>query len=230
MQYPAAQDQAWEPYVQSVAAALLPHLRRPGIPYRFHVVESPEVNAFAIPGGHVYVFTGMLGFLRSESELAVILGHEVSHVDLRHSIERFQYGLALKKIGLEDVGKAADLARLPLAIGYRKYQEEEADEQGVRLCAQAGYDPAAGSVVFGRMMQYRGAAPYRKADTPAGEVAGMLEKSMVEYFRTHPPDEDRARRLVELARRYGKRGVYVGAANYQQRVARGQREFAGERR
>jgi beta-barrel assembly-enhancing protease len=202
--YPAASDPAAEARVRSIGGKLTPYVRRTGMQYRFHAVESPQINAFAIPGGHVFVFTGMLGFVQSDDELASILGHEITHIDLRHCIERYQYELALRKIGLQDLGRAAEIARLPLTIGYRKYQEQEADEQGLRLCAQAGYDPTAGAALFRRMMAGRGVGPSRKPDTPAAEVAGMLQKSLAGYFRTHPAEEDRALHLEELARRYRK--------------------------
>src|SRR5438309_1550737 len=74
-------DPTWTPYVNAVGQSLVPNVRRTGIAYQFHAIDSPEVNAFAVPGGQVFVFTGMLRFLKSEAELAAILGHEISHVD-----------------------------------------------------------------------------------------------------------------------------------------------------
>ena len=130
-------DPVWTPYVNAVGQTLVPHVRRRGISYQFHAIDSPEVNAFAIPGGQVFVFTGMLRFMKSEAELATILCHEVSHIDLRHSIEKYQYELAARKAGLDGIGQLADHARLPITIGYQKNEEIEADAQGARLSIQA---------------------------------------------------------------------------------------------
>ena len=87
----AAQIGNWGPedprdseYVTDVASGLLPYVNRKAMRYQFHVIQSPQVNAFALPGGQVYVLSGMMEFLESESELAAVVGHEMSHVDLRH--------------------------------------------------------------------------------------------------------------------------------------------------
>jgi len=81
-----AGDAAAAEYVRQVARPLLAHVRRHGIQYQFHVVDSPEINAFALPGGQIFVMRGLLDFVESEAELSAILGHEISHVDLRHCI------------------------------------------------------------------------------------------------------------------------------------------------
>ena len=223
-------DPAWTPYVDAVGQAVARNVRRPGIHYRFHVIEGPVVNAFAVPGGQIFVYTGMMQFLKSEAELAVILGHEISHVDLRHSIERYQYELAARKVGLDGVGQLADLAHLPIRIGYQKYQELEADQQGARLGIQAGYDPSVAPVLFTRMQQ---PVNHRFA-TPEEEVAGTLANAAADYFRSHPQSSERSARLNQLitANLGYLRGkaLYVGVLNYQQRVARSQREFPNEMR
>ncbi len=109
-------------YVAAVGNSLMGGVNRKAIRYQFHVIRSGEINAFAIPGGQIYVFTGLLDFLESEAELAHILGHEISHVDLRHCVERYQYQLALKKAGAGDLAFLADLAHSLVAIGYSQDQ------------------------------------------------------------------------------------------------------------
>jgi predicted Zn-dependent protease len=205
-------------YVTEVGETLVPGVRRAGITYTFHVIESPEVNAFAIPGGHVYVLTGMLEFLRSESELAAILGHEISHVDLRHCIERMQYGAALEKIGVGTLGRAADMLRGFAAVGYNKYQELEADAQGARLSAEAGYDPATAVDVFERLEERFGGAEGARPRTPIGELGQALGDALGSYLVSHPPSQDRSRRLAALVGDYQKRlagrELRVGADRY----------------
>ena len=86
MPRPEANIAVDDAYVAAVAATLTPHVRRRGIRYSVHVVDAPWVNAWALPGGHVYVTTAMLSFLQSEAELAAVLGHEIAHVDERHCV------------------------------------------------------------------------------------------------------------------------------------------------
>ena len=224
------EDPTWGPYVSTVGHTLLPYIHRKGIRYEFHVVESRQINAFALPGGQIFVMTGMLEFLRSEAELAAILGHEISHVDLRHCIERFQYELALKKVGARDLGALAEIARRLLTVGYNKYQELEADAHGVRLSIQAGYDPQEGAVVFNRLRERAREQPAQRARTPVGEITQAMES----YFRSHPTSDERARRLDRLIvrnhQRLAGRTFYVGLENYRLRIPRTQQEFPGETR
>lgn len=224
----------WGRYVTAVGKALLPGVRRPGIRYEFHVVESSSINAFALPGGQIFILTGMLEFLESEAELAAILGHEIAHVDLRHCIERYQYRLALRKVGAGEVGQLAEIARRLVTVGYTKYQEVEADAQGVRLSIQAGYQPEAGAAVFGRLRTRFERPTPRRPRTPAGELGRAMEEALGSYFKSHPASDDRARRLTSLVsanrQRLAGRPFYVGVENYRQRIARSQQEFPGEQR
>lgn len=236
-----ASIRAWAPedpndsrYVAAVAASLLPHIRRKGIEYHFHVIESPAVNAFALPGGHVYVMRGMMDILLSEAELAAVVGHETSHVDLRHCAERYQYENAFSKVGARSVGAAAGLARAMIAAGYSQYQELEADSDGARLAIEAGYDPDAGQAVFTRLRSLTGEVSPPRATTPAGELTQAMGQAVMGYFRTHPTSEERIKRLASLYaanhRRLAGQPFYAGIQNYAKRLARTQQEFPGEKR
>ena len=227
------EDPEWAPYVSAVGRTLLPHIHRTAITYEFHVIESRQINAFALPGGQIFVMRGMLEFLRSEAELAAVLGHEISHVDLRHCIERHQYELAMRKVGAGEVGALAEIARRLLTIGYTKYQELEADAHGMRLSVLAGYDPEASAAMFNRLRErYRERTPPR-ARTPVGEVGQAVEQAMASYFRTHPPSVERVRQLERLVRQNRQRlagqTFYTGVENYRVRISRSQQEFPEER-
>ena len=139
-----SEDAAAAAYVAGVAQPILPHLRRQGIHYRFHVIDSPQVNAFALPGGQIFVMRGLLEFVESEAELAAVLGHEMSHVDLRHCIERYQYEAKLKKAGIPELGWMVEAAHRLATLAFTQQQELEADAQGERLSVESGYDPDAG--------------------------------------------------------------------------------------
>jgi predicted Zn-dependent protease len=227
-------DPLWTPYVNAVGQTLVPNVRRSEIKYRFHVIDSGQVNAFAIPGGDVFVFTGMLRFLKSEAELAAILGHEVSHIDQRHCIEKYQYQLAARELGLESAGRLAELARLPFTIGYQKNEEIEADAQGVRLSIQAGYDPRVAPVLFRRMQATFEGETAGRAATPEGELVRTVAYGLIDYFHSHPSSQDRSARLEELIahnrRVLNGKTVYVGASNFERRVSRAQVEDPDERR
>jgi predicted Zn-dependent protease len=170
--------------------------RRKEIRYEFHVMESGAINAFALPGGQVFVTRGMLNFLKDGDELAAVMGHEIAHVDLRHCIERYQYQMALGKLG-----EAVDVVRRIIEMGYSQSQESEADEAGWRMAVDAGYDARAAETVFARMAKEFGERSKKQATTPVGEVTGSVAGLVTGYFQSHPPSADRAERLRRLRER-----------------------------
>ncbi len=121
--------------------------------YRFTVVDQLEPNAFAVPGGYVYVSRGLLALAKSEDEIAGVIAHEIQHVERRHSVKqmRKEFGLGLLALPGQLVGGivSEDLAALAgkpfeaVAAGYSRDQEREADTLGQPLAAAAGYDPKA---------------------------------------------------------------------------------------
>ncbi len=137
---------------------------RPNLIYKFHVVESREINGFSLPGGHVYVTTALLR-LANDNELASVLAHEVGHVVARHSLktlrQKEQYNDIAKSIG-DLTGVAGDIGRdLGVALGqmigegfltfHTRDEEREADFLGVRGMARAGYDPQAMVTLFQKL-------------------------------------------------------------------------------
>jgi predicted Zn-dependent protease len=188
---PWTEDPSAKTRLVRVAQPMLPHVHRGDITYQFHVVRAPMINAFALPGGQVLVTDALLGFVQSDSELAEVLGHEMAHVDLRHAVEHYQYQYRL--------GSLVELFHRLATMPYSVDQELDADAEGLRLSIAAGYDPAAGPALFTRMQQqfHETASPH--ATTPAGELAHSLGDALAAYFRSHPPSEERARRLRELA-------------------------------
>ena len=216
-------------YVAAVGQELTRNIERHDIQYRFRVVESGVINAFALPGGNVFITTGMMQFLESEAELAAILGHEIAHVDLRHCIERFQYELAAG-----DVGRAAEAMRRVAGQGYARFQEVDADLHGIYLSMRAGYDPAAGQAVFDRFTAQHEPESGPRPRTPVGELARVTIATAGDYLRSHPPSTSRSRRVSQLLERIRSReqgaAVYVGRENYRTRTPRSRRFIPAESR
>ncbi len=226
-----AEDPVLTLYITEAGRALEPQVRRKGIPYRFHAVESPMVNAFALPGGHVVVGRGMIDFVQSEAELESVLAHEVAHIDLRHCIGAWQYRLAARRLKIGDAGAIADLARMPVTAAYRKYEESEADLYGVRLIVQSGYDPGAAIRLqerFGARMPQAPAKPV----TPVAEVTSSVWQALGSYLDTHPNPRERARRLNAFLQsnrgRLAGKHYYQGRENLRRRVPKTESTYPGE--
>ena len=178
-------------YVAGVGKALVPGAQRDAIGYRFHVVRSSTINAYAIPGGGVYITTGMLAFLESEAELAAVLGHEISHVDLKHCINRLQYKLAVRRVLGRSLAAVVAVGYNLIGLSFNEQQELESDSNGMLLAAKAGYEPGAAITVFKRMADQgkkkRGSGDIKKPGTMVGELAGAVAQAGEGYFATHPP-------------------------------------------
>lgn len=169
------------------------------LPWQFHVVQDPSINAFAIPGGHVYVHTGLIAAADNAAELAGVMAHEISHVVARHSTEQIsrQYGLSvLAGLALgQNPNQLAQIAAQLVAGGalarFSREAEREADELGIRAMAAAGYNPIGMATMFEELLQNRKGSP------------GRVEQ----FFSTHPLTEERARDARTRAAQLGERGT-----------------------
>ena len=138
---------------------------RPGLPYKFFVMENKDLNAFAAPGGHVYITTALMK-LATDAELAAVLSHEIGHLVARHSLKSLQQSQAVDSVAAvigaltgivgDDAGQlgslAAKLVASPLIFAHSREQEREADFLGVNTMTKAGYEPV-GMVTMLRKMQ-----------------------------------------------------------------------------
>jgi predicted Zn-dependent protease len=183
-----------EHYLTRVGAQVARDAHRK-LPYKFHYIpDSYFINAFALPGGHVYVGGGLLELMDSEDELAAVIGHEIEHIDHYHCAERVQREQALRKIPL------GGLVALPIEVfeaGYSKDQELEADREGTRLAVEAGYS-ASGAIrmfeTFGRLYE-----EYQtRAKTPQEELSRVAQQTLEGYFRSHPLPSERIAQVRTL--------------------------------
>ena len=186
-------------------------------PFYFRVLDSPVVNAFALPGGYIYVTRGLLAYLENEAQLAVVLGHEIGHVLGRHSSEQAarsqlsQFGLLGAAVlgGVVGGGQVAEgiltyggQATQLLTLKYGRGAEREADRAGVAYAEFAGYDAAQAARFF--------VALERLSATSGGSLPNFLS--------THPDPAERAQTIPELASQYDPQGTEVSAAQYLQTI------------
>lgn len=145
-------DEELQRYVSGIGERLAAASHRPGLPWSFTVLDSPAVNAFALPGGYVYVTRGLLSHLGDEAELAGVLGHEVGHVTARHASQQYtrsaggSLGVLLASIFIPGVAPFSDLASAGLGTLFLKYgrdDELESDRLGMEYASKAGWDPEA---------------------------------------------------------------------------------------
>ena len=187
-------SQAIQTYVQKVGGQVAARAHRK-LPYRFHYIPDRDfINAFALPGGHVFIGGGLIALMKSEDELADILGHEIEHIDLRHCAERIQLESSARKIPM------GGLVVLPIEIfeaGYSKTQELEADRQGTALAVWAGYSPL-GAIrmfeAFDRLYQEN----VMHSRTPQEELSRVAIQTIEGYFRSHPPTQERIEQIRKM--------------------------------
>ncbi len=148
-------DTVWQDYFNEIGQSIVNVCDRKDIQYHFTVIESDQINAFATPGGYVYIYTGLLRHINNEAELAAVTGHEISHVVARHSIKRLQsmFGLTiLEQIAFGSNASATkDVVNAGLGIamqGYSRSNELEADKYGVIYMTAAGYNPKGALELF----------------------------------------------------------------------------------
>jgi predicted Zn-dependent protease len=143
-------DPLLQDYVQDLGSEIAAASERPHLPWSFKILDDPAVNAFALPGGYVYVTRGLMTHLGSEAELVSVIGHEVGHVTARHGVNQ-QSKAILASVGLgvaaildEDVAAWAFAGQIGLSLLFLHYSrddERQADDLGLRYAVRAGYDP-----------------------------------------------------------------------------------------
>jgi predicted Zn-dependent protease len=192
-----AEMAAMERYVNEVGERVAAHSRRK-IAFRFHLIPNASlINAFALPGGHVFVGQGLLDQMTSEDELAFVLGHEVEHIDHYHAVERVQIEAQLKNLNLDIVAAIAQIPMSLWQVGYSKQQEFEADREGLRIAAAAGYSPQGAIYLLERWTKLH-SEYVMHSETPAAELSQLAIEGLSGYFRTHPLPSERLEQVNEV--------------------------------
>lgn len=207
-------------YVTAVGNRLARTSEQPGLGYTFTLLDNPIVNAFALPGGYVYITRGLMALAGSEAELAGVLGHELGHVVARHGAQRqskailaqIGAGLLGAVTGSEAVGNLAAAGAGVYLRGFSREQELEADRLGVRYLSRAGYDPGAMSSFLEKMR-----ANSRLNARIAGQSPDEVDK--FDIMSTHPRSAKRVRQAIELTGATAGRGA-VERDSYLRRLDR----------
>lgn len=197
-------------YVRSIGQPLVPQEAAGIVDFKFHILRSPLVNAFALPNGSIYLSVGLLARLDNEAELAQVMGHEIAHVVLRHGLKVYETNrsniVAAHIADLFLFGTSiAYLPYLASISSYSREQEEEADRSGLRAIAARGYSPDEAIQVFERIQEVKN-----------GEA---LEGS---WYSSHPSNKQRVDALREMVRTsaISQQQAKVGNTPY--------REFVGQ--
>ena len=189
------EDTALQQYVEDIGLRLAANSHRPGLPWHFTVVDVPAVNAFALPGGFIYVTRGIMPFLDNEAELAGVLGHEIGHVTARHAVQSFTrstsvgLGLLLGGIFVPEIQPFSDLAQTGLGVLFLKYSrddERESDWLGAEYAGKTGWEPSAVPHFLSTLGRIDEASDRR---------------GIPNWLSTHPQPEDRVQRLEDAVRK-----------------------------
>jgi len=187
--WPMVQDPAPREYMARIGKRILATLENQPFEYEFYVLNTPEINAFAVPGGKVFFNSGLMQMVESEDELAGVMAHEIGHVVARHIARQSEQGL---KLGLATLGAllagiflgpqaaaalgvTAQAASATVMLKYSREHEDEADYLGLKFMERAGYDPRAMATMLKKIRRVSGPA---SSDPPA-------------YLLTHPAVEER---------------------------------------
>jgi predicted Zn-dependent protease len=193
-------DDRLTPYLDQLGQRLAEQSPRKDVAYQFHLVDMTEPNAFALPGGYVYVTRGLLALVNSEDELAGVVGHEIGHVAARHSVQKISRqgpfalvtnlvagitGLVSPLVG-SIVGGVGEFAQSLVFAPYSRSQETEADKVGQEIAAKAGWDPSALSTFLSTLE--------REVDLMS------KEPRKPSFFDSHPATPDRVAKTAEHAK------------------------------
>ena len=197
-EYGTYKDLDWQVYLDEVGQRVAKQSDRPDLQYDFTIIDTDILNAFAVPGGFVFVTRGLLAECKDEAELAIVLGHEITHIAAWHGLEMLQKaGLlgtltALGAIGGAALGageaaialaQAASIYENLYLLGYGRGNELQADQYGVVYAARAGYDPEAMLTFFQRL--------------DVIEKEEMAGQHISPYWQDHPPTQERLKRSTK---------------------------------
>ncbi len=202
-QYPRYKDERLQRYVNGIGQALAAKSHRNNLKFTFTVVDSPQINAFALPGGYIYVTRGIMAYMNSEAELAGVLGHEIGHVTARHGVRQQSTqaltGLLGAAVAIGTKGQYNDIigtASQALVSGYGRDHELEADRLGAEYLALTGRNPEFMIDVVGVLKDQE------VFDRDIAKTEGREPRAYHGLFASHPRNDTRLKEVVRAARKY----------------------------
>ena len=218
-QTPAYNDQELQDYVQRIGDSLSIKSHRPNLFYRFTVLDSPDINAFALPGGYIYINRGLMAYLSSEEELAAVLGHEIGHVTARHSVRQYSQSQLLSILSAavqmnsgRTAGDIIGVASGALLAGYGREMELEADKLGAEYLYQDGYSTEGMMKVLSVL---------KDQEIYSKELAKERGQEPINYhgiFASHPSNDKRLKEILEEVAIKNKKGAVKTKADYFEKI------------
>ena len=189
-------------YIVELGEKLAEISHRNDLIYHFTLLDSPQVNAFALPGGYIYITRGMLAYLKTEAELAGVLGHELGHITAKHGVKQYSksqvanifgtiFGIVIGDRNLANLGRLASTA---IIRGYGREAELEADRVGAEYIAKVGYDPDALQNVIGVLKNQE------EFDKVLAEEENRDPYAYHGVFATHPDNDKRLQEVIKAAK------------------------------
>ncbi|MDD2914211.1 MAG: M48 family metalloprotease [Gallionella sp.] len=246
-QYKVYESKALQDYVNSVGQKIAKQSHRPGLQYHFTVLDTADINAFALPGGYVYITRGIMAYLNSEAELAAVLGHEIGHVTARHGVRQqsaaqaANIGLTIASIFVPEINNniGQNLSNIiggALLSGYGREHELEADRLGAVYLSRTDYNPQAIIKVIGVLKNQE------LKDAELAKQEGREPRRYHGLFASHPDNDTRLHQAVGEADKnatahahFEGRGEFLAASdglvfndNSEQGVVRNNRFYHGE--
>jgi predicted Zn-dependent protease len=218
-QYQVYESKPLQDYVNRVGQKLAKNSHRPNLGYHFTVLDSPEVNAFALPGGYVYITRGILAYLNSEAELAAVVGHEIGHVTARHGVRQqsaaqaANIGLTIVSIFVPEINSMGgqnltNLVGGALLSGYGREHELEADRLGAQYLARSDYDPQAIISVLRTLKNQE------LKDAELAKQEGREPRRYSGLFATHPDNDTRLKEVVGEADKLAPANPFEGRSEF----------------
>ena len=232
-QYRPYEDPALQSYVEGIVEELSKKSHRSNLVFHVTVLDSPQVNAFALPGGYVYITRGIMSYMNSEAELAGVLGHEIGHVTARHGVRQQSVGTLTGLLGAgvsiftgsKAAGELANVGGTALVRGYGRKHELEADRLGSEYLARVGYDPEEMINVVGILKSQE------EFDKQLAKEEGREPRAYHGAFSTHPGNDTRLEEVIRAANKFKtaatREANREGFLNYMDGVALGPSEKDG---
>jgi len=225
-QYGRYENSRLQAYVNRVGQSLVTQSHRSKLSYTFTVLDSPEVNAFALPGGYIYITRGIMAYINSEAELAAVLGHELGHVTARHGVQQYskamatQIGMTLATIFVPELQndvtqQLMNVMGKAILSGYGREHELEADRLGAEYLARSGYEPGAMIDVVSILKNQE------EFEKERAKKEGREPRVYHGVFASHPSADQRLQQVVGAANQYktnGGKPRRVGRGTYLTRL------------